>query len=712
MNVRHIGKLVFGLSFGGWLPTQVLAQDVSAQGVAVQEEIGQSGVPQAALSQTAVSPDAPATGSAAEVSDAIRKVYPALVRIYVVMEEGAGGRMRKMQGSGSGTIISAEGHVLTNHHVAGRGTRFVCTLSNRDEVDAVLVGTDALSDLAVLKLDLATRRFKNDPLAVAGFGDSDLLKTGDVVFAMGSPGGLSQSVTRGIVANTAMIVPRHQVGLTLDGESVGELVRWIGHDAVIYPGNSGGPLVNPAGEIIGVNEVGIASLGGAIPSNLAKRVAAELIEKGSVTRGWIGLEVQPLLRSMADQKGALVSSVWKDSPAAKAGIQPGDFITTYQGVVLPDCHAAEDIPVFNALVLKTLPGVEVTLEGVRGGQPQTWKLTVAPRDPIRAKEAEVREWGLTVRDFTRVAALEKFRATTDGVLVDTVRQGGAAGEAKPALRAGDVIVRVASKPMRTRAELEAFTREFTQGLAEPAPVLVEFERDDQQLATVVKIGPEKEPVRPRLAEKAWLGAATQVITDELATALGVPGKKGVRVTAVTPDSPAQKSGLQEGDLILKMDGRVVNARRPEDGEVFPELVLAYPVGAMVQLDGQRAGQPQSWQATLAARPVDDQQLLEHKDDLFEFTARQLSASQRDLARKRQGAEPTGLSVTKVEGNGWAALGGLVPDDVILTIDSAPTDTLDQLKAKLKSLREARPRSVVFGIRRGARTHFLEIEPRW
>ena len=115
----------------------------------------------------------------AEVSDAIKKVYPALVRIYVVMEEGADGTMKKMQGSGSGAIISPEGHVLTNHHVAGRGTRFVCTLSNHDEVDATLVGTDALADLAVLKLDLSTRRFKDQPLAVATFGDSDSLKTGD-----------------------------------------------------------------------------------------------------------------------------------------------------------------------------------------------------------------------------------------------------------------------------------------------------------------------------------------------------------------------------------------------------------------------------------------------------------------------------------------------------------------------------------------------------
>jgi serine protease Do len=665
-----------------------------------------STVPPAFAQATATPPPA------AEVEDAIKKLYPALVRIYVVMEEGMDGRMRKMQGSGSGAIISAEGHVLTNHHVAGRGTRFVCSLSNREEIDATLVGTDALSDLAILKLDLSTRRLKDQPLAVATFGDSDKLKVGDTVLAMGSPGGLSQSITRGIVANTEMIVPKHQISLTLDGETVGELVRWIGHDAVIYPGNSGGPLVNPAGEIVGVNEVGIASLGGAIPSNLAKKVAAELIEMGSVTRSWIGMEVQPLLRSMVEEKGALVASIWKGSPAAEAGIKPGDFITSYNGTTLPDCHAAEDLPVFNAMVLATAPGTKVTLAGIRDGKPQTWELTTLQREPNMGKEDELRAWGLTARDFTKVSALEKSRESKDGVLVDTVRAGGPASEAKPPLRSADVIVRVGGKPVKTREELEKVTTELTQGANEPKPLLVEFERDREQLATVVKVGTPKDPLRPRLAEKAWMGAATQVITDELATALGIPGKKGVRVTALAPDSPAEKSGLKEGDLLLKLDGKVINARRPEDAEVFPELLLAYPADASLELEGLREGQPQRWTIALAPRPIDDSELTEHKDELFEFTARQLSTAQRDRAKEEQGKDPAGVSVLKVEPSGWAALGGLAADDIILTIDGGEVNDIAALKAKLNSLRETKPRSVVFGIRRGPRTAFLEIEPRW
>lgn len=662
---------------------------------------------QPALAQAVATPP-----PAVEVEDAITKVYPALVRIYVVMEEGVDGRMRKMQGSGSGAIISAEGHVLTNHHVAGRGTRFVCSLSNREEVDATLVGTDALSDLAVLKLDLSTRRLKDEPLAVATFGDSDQLKVGDTVLAMGSPGGLSQSITRGIVANTAMIVPKHQISLTLDGETVGELVRWIGHDAVIYPGNSGGPLVNPAGEIVGVNEVGIASLGGAIPSNLAKKVAAELIEKGSVTRSWIGMEIQPLLRRMTEEKGALVASIWKGSPAAAAGIKPGDFVTSYNGTAIPDCHAAEDLPVFNAMVLGTAPGTKVTLAGMRDGKPQTWELTTIQREPVMGKEDELRPWGFTARDFTRVSALEKSRDTTDGVLVDTVRAGGPAAEAKPPLRGADVIVRVGGKPVKTRVELAKITTELTQGANEPKPILVEFERGREQLATVVKVGMPKDPVRPRLAEKAWMGAATQVITDELATALGIPGKKGVRITDLAPDSPAAKAGLKEGDLLLKLDGKVINARRPEDAEVFPELILAYPAEASVELKGLREGQEQTWTVALAPRPIDDSELSEHRDELFEFTARQLSTAQRDRAKEEQGVEPAGVSVLKVEPSGWAALGGLAVDDIILTIDGTEVNDIAALKAKLNSLRETKPRSVVFGIRREPRTYFLEIEPRW
>ena len=656
---------------------------------------------------------APASAPAADaavIGKAIASVYPALVLIHVVMEEGEDGRMKKNQGSGSGTIISPDGYVLTNHHVAGRGTRFVCTLSTREEIDATLVGTDALADLAIIKLDLSTRRFAGQPLPVASFGDSSLLKVGDPVLAMGSPGGLSQSVTRGIVANREMIVPRHQLSMTLDGEKVGELVRWIGHDAVIYPGNSGGPLVNLQGQIVGVNEVGIASLGGAIPSNIAAQVAKELIEKGSVTRGWIGLEAQPLLRGMIKEKGALVAAVLDDSPAAQAGIKAGDFITEYNGTVLPDSHAAEDIPIFNALVFDTKPGTTVEIKGLRAGQPMTWKVTAVKRDPNEARECEARGWGLTLRNLTRVSALEQHRSDTKGVLVDTVKSGGPSAEARPPLVSKDVITKINDKPVANTAELLDLTATITKDSKSPKPVLVAFERGPEKLVTVVKVGPEPDPSKPQLAEKPWFGARTQVLTTDLAEALGLEGKKGVRVTAVAPDSPASKAGVKEGDIFLKLDGRVINASRPEDSDVFAELVRAYAIDTAITLDGQRAGQPLSLQVTLGKLPDDENQMPEYKDDRFELTARDLSTTRRQNSFLDSSLK--GVVIEKVTSNGWAALGGLVAGDIVLKVNDTEVSSTDDLSKLLKGFRESKPRRVVFFVQRGIRTQFLEIEPRW
>jgi serine protease Do len=292
------------------------------------------------------------------IQKAVDRVYPTLVRIDVVMESGGSGRMQKARSTGSGAIITADGFIVTNHHVAGRGSRITVRMTNREELPAKLVGTDALSDLTVLKIDPAARRDPSAPLPFATFGDSDKLQIGDVVLAMGSPAGLSQSVTQGIVSNLALIPPGG--ALQIEGESVGELIRWIGHDAIIFPGNSGGPLVNLDGEIVGVNEIGVGSLGGAIPANIAKAVAEEIIAQGSVARSWVGMGVQPLMKSLAADAGVVVGSVLPGGPAEKAGIQPGDLITSFHGTAIPAARAAEDLPAFNRLVF----GVPVGTPGV------------------------------------------------------------------------------------------------------------------------------------------------------------------------------------------------------------------------------------------------------------------------------------------------------------------------------------------------------------
>jgi serine protease Do len=273
-----------------------------------------TGAPPASASTTAT--------DRASIDRAIAAVLPSLVRLTVVYLDQQAGREVKGQLSGSGTIISADGYVVTNHHVAGRPRRIVCTLSNKEEIPADLIGTDPLSDIAVVKLHPSTPR----TFPFARFGDSDALKRGQAVVAMGSPLALSQSVTLGIVSNKEMIMPQSFGGGEdrLDGEDVGMIVRWIGHDAAIYPGNSGGPLVNLSGEVVGVNEISYG-LGGAIPSNLASAVAKVLIRDGRVRRSWTGIELQPRIGDGATT-GALVSWAADKSPAAAAGLRPGDLL--------------------------------------------------------------------------------------------------------------------------------------------------------------------------------------------------------------------------------------------------------------------------------------------------------------------------------------------------------------------------------------------------
>ena len=303
-----------------------------------------------------------------EINDRVHAVYQAIVRIEVVSERGSNGRMLKSGSTGSGVIIDSSGLVVTNHHVAGKATRLTCRLYDGEEVGADLLGADALTDLAVLRLRLEDRPEDAQSLTTAVFGDSDLVQVGDPCFAMGSPAGLSQSVTRGIISNLALISNRSG-SFRLDGENVGELVRWFGHDAVIFPGNSGGPLVNQQGEIIGINEVAIASLGGAIPSNLAKSVSLELAEKGYIERSWTGLECQPFIQDT--KPGVLISGVIDGSPAMASGFLPGDLVTQVDGKKVL-AKIREDLPLFHQIISALPPQREISFSGFRNDKPMKW----------------------------------------------------------------------------------------------------------------------------------------------------------------------------------------------------------------------------------------------------------------------------------------------------------------------------------------------------
>lgn len=646
-----------------------------------------------------------------QIDRAVSKVYPALVRIDVVTMVAHDGRLHKYVAAGSGAVITPQGHVVTNHHVAGRADRLTCRLSDGEEVPAKLIGTDPLADISIIQMDLSARKPGAKPLAVAAWGDSDVVRVGDTVMAMGCPMAVSQSVTLGIISNTQMIMPGMFWPMTfkLDGEDVGTLVRWLAHDAVIFGGNSGGPLVNMDGQIIGINEIGLGSLGGAIPASLARNVADQLIKTGKVDRSWIGLEVQPRLKDSAATCGAMVSGVIAKSPAARAGLKAGDLVTSYDGAAV-SCCLPEELPMFNRLVLGTPIGKKVKIVAQREGKEQTFEMTTIARGEAEGKDEELRNWGITAREFTMMSALEGQRDKCEGVQVHSIREGGPAAEAKPPLDEEDVILDVAGQAVKDVAALRAVTAKLTEGKTERVAVLVGFERKEKKFLTVVRVGKEPPEENPAQARKAWLGVQTQVLTRELAEALNRKGDSGVRVTHVLPGTTAEQAKLKVGDLILKLDGTKIDASRPEETEVFPNMIRQYKPGVEVDLDIVRDGKDAKLKAKLELPPTPPSELKRFKDDDFEFAARNLATE--DRVSRKIDEKVRGVFIDKVEMAGWAALAHVAIGDVLVSVNGKDTASVEALEAAMKQIKKEKARRVVFFVKRGIHTMYLELEPNW
>ncbi len=641
-----------------------------------------------------------------EIDEAVARVKPALVRIKVVATQYYQGREVKFEASGSGVIISKEGHVITNHHVAGHATRLVVILSTNEEIPADLVGTDPLADISVLKLKSDGKR----EFPTVEFGDSDAMRVGDSVLAMGSPLALSQSVTLGIVSNVKMVMPEafSSSRFTLDGEDVGSLVRWIGHDADIYPGNSGGPLVNLKGQVIGINEISFG-LSGAIPGNLAQRVARQLIEKGKVSRSWLGVEIQPLLKEDKDNRGVLISDVLDDSPAAKAGVHSGDILTKIAGrdVLV---RYAEEIPLLNQMVADLPVGQEVEAVVQRDGQEKTLKLTTAEREHNQRQQFELKQWGITARDISALAARELKLKSLDGVIVTSIRPGGPSDDAKPPVVIGDVLAEINGTSVRNVAEMQDITDKITAGKSKPVPTRLGFLRKTEQLLTVVRVG-IKELEDPGLeAQKAWLPVATQAITRELAEQLGSPGLHGVRLTQVYADSTAEKAGLKVGDLILALDGDHIEASQPGDEEILDTMVRQYKIGTTATLSVQRGADKLSVPVELVRSPKLEREMKKYRDEDFEFTARDTTFI--DKVQEQWSQEQPGALVTEVKEGGWAALGRLGVGDLITAVDGEPVTDVASLKQRMKHVAAEKQKTTVLRVIRGNHTLYLEFEPNW
>jgi serine protease Do len=405
-------------------------------------------------------------------------------RFFPQPPEGGGGggseREQRPRGVGSGFIIDSDGYIVTNHHVV-EGTRTIeVQLSDGRTFQPKVIGSDPETDLALLKIDATG-------LPMIPLGSSSALKVAEPVMAIGNPFGFDHTVTVGIVSGTGRFIGQ------------GRFDDFIQTDAAINPGNSGGPLINTRGEAVGINSAirsstgGFQGIGFAIPVDLAKPILAQLRATGKVTRGWLGVAIQPLTQDLAKSfgltgtQGALVASVTDDSPAARAGFKPGDVIVSFDG------RTVESPRVLPAMVANTAVGRSVPVVVMRDGKRQTVNVTVGtltdspearatPADKGPAESRATEKLGLALQELTPELAKQLGVQSDKGVVVTEVKPDSPAAQA--GLAPGDVIREVNRMAVQDIQDVE---RGLAKG-SDPAQVLLRVEREGSQRYVVVGVG--------------------------------------------------------------------------------------------------------------------------------------------------------------------------------------------------------------------------------
>ncbi len=377
-------------------------------------------------------------------------------------------RAPEQRGVGSGFVMSRDGYILTNNHVVEDADQIKVKFANGKEYEAKVVGRDPKTDLAVVKIDGAS------DLQSLPLGNSDDLKVGNWVVAVGSPFGLEQTVTAGIVSAKGRTI------------GAGPYDNFIQTDASINPGNSGGPLINMKGEVVGINTAIIADgqgIGFAIPINMAKEIVPQLESKGHVTRGWLGVSIQEMTPELAkslalkEKKGALVAQVVSGSPAEKAGIEQGDVIVEFNGKQITD---SKDLP---RIVASTPVGESVTVKVSRDGKMMDRQIKVGEMEEkgveVSKSPASQKSLGITIQNVTPEIAKGLGLKKETGVVVARVEPGSPAADA--GIQRGDVIQEVNRKPVK---DVEDFVQKVEKAKGQES-ILLFIQRGQNNLFAAV-----------------------------------------------------------------------------------------------------------------------------------------------------------------------------------------------------------------------------------
>ncbi len=418
------------------------------------------------------------------VLNARAKVFPSLVYVRVVCKDLTEGRNEKLTASGSGVVISKDGELLTNHHVIDKAEEIRCLLSDGSAYEAKVVGSDKDMDIALLKL----QRPGGSPDLPAAELTPDHAEIGDVVLAMGAPWGLARSVTMGIISCTDRYL-----------EQCGPYTLWYQTDAAISPGNSGGPLVDTKGRVVGINARGNTRGAQAftIPSPTILEILPNLRTKGGAHWSWLGFQFQPLRDFDRNTyfpytNGVMIAGTDIGSPARKAGFRPGDRLVAVDGQGVTVRHV-EDLPALERRLGRLPCGTAIAVAYVRDGAQLAAKLVPCEKGKVEGDEKVFPRWGFTAKEINRFNEPDlAFHAPKGGVYVAATDWEGNA--ANSGLRRRDIIVEFDGAKVATLGELDAFYQKALKDLPARTRVDVSVLRQGRPLRFVLNYqeDPEKD----------------------------------------------------------------------------------------------------------------------------------------------------------------------------------------------------------------------------